>query len=175
MDMIEILQQRTSIRKYKDSPVDFNMILQLLDAARLAPSAMNQQTWEFIWIDDPAVKEQLYNVCVSQVRGKMEFLKESAGIIAAVCRPEDSPRWARINVAIALQNIAITAVSLGLGTCWVGAFDPKIVGPILKVPEDREVVAMMVVGWPDQVPTEKDRKPLEDICYKNQYGKFLLK
>ena len=172
--MTKLLEQRASIRKYKTTPVDINQILQLLDAARLAQSAMNQQTWEFIWITDPTIRNELYETCVSQVRGKMEYLKESAGIIAAVCRPADSERWARLNVAIALENVAIAAVTMGLGTCWIGAYDPAKVGKILDVPADHEVVSLMVVGWPAEDPPKKDRKTLEEISFKDKYGQPLI-
>ena len=175
MDVLEAIEKRASIRKYKNTSIDVNMILQLIDSARLAPSAMNQQTWEFIWVTDPEIRKQVYDVCESQVRGKMPYIIESGGLIAGVCKPSDNPRFAKLNVAIALQNITIAAMQFGLGTCWVGAFDPKILGKVLQVPEDHEIVSMLVVGWPDENPPDKDRKELSDILYKDKYGQFMLK
>ena len=98
MNVIDAIEKRASIRKYKDSPIDTNMVLQLIDSARLAPSAMNQQTWEFIWVADPDIRKQVYDVCESQVRGKMPYTTQSSGLIAGVCKPSDNPRFVKLNM-----------------------------------------------------------------------------
>ncbi|MCK4827343.1 nitroreductase family protein, partial [bacterium] len=78
-------------------------------------------------------------------------------------------------VALAMQNMALAAVQLGLGTCFIGAFQPPEVGKILKVPNDHEVVALLTVGKPNESGKAKERKPLNSICYQDTYGQALLK
>lgn len=174
MDIIDAIKKRASIRKYIGDPLDPNVIQQLLESARMAPSANNQQPWEFIWITDSAIRDQLFDVCRSSY-GQMPYLKECSGIIAAVCNPTDNERWTKFNVALAMQNIVLTAVHLGLGTCFIGAFQPPEVGKILKVPNSHEVVALLTVGKPDESGKAKDRKPLHTLSYQDTYGQPLLK
>ena len=159
MDVFEAIKKRRSIRSYEDKPVEKEKIEKLLEAARLAPSAKNMQEWKFIVITDKEIKEKLVPACKNQ-----KFISEAPVVIAAVSDP--SFRWYKVDVGIALEHIALEAVELGLGTCWIGAFYEDKVKEILSVPDNMEVVALMTVGYGKEEGKKTTRKPLEEIvCY----------
>ena len=129
MDVFEAIQERRSIRSYTDQPVDREKMEKILEAGRLAPSAKNCEPWHFIAVTD-AAKRKAY---VWRHMGK--FLTQSPLVIVACGDKKASPDWYAIDVALAVENMVLTAVSLGLGTCCVGSFNEKDIKAVLKIPE----------------------------------------
>jgi len=171
MSVLDVIKSRKSIRRYKEDPIPEDVFLRVLEAARLAPSGKNSQPWKFVVIKDEAMKKSLAEAS----RGQM-FMARAPVIIAACGFPEMSyPRQGNymkswpIDVAIALQHLMLQAEEEGLGTCWIGAFEEKDVKRLLDVPEDARVLALTPLGYPDQVPQDRGRKPLSDII---SYEKF---
>ncbi len=159
MDVFEAIKERRSIRSYKDKPIEEEKLQRLLEAARLAPSAKNRQNWKFIVVKEKKIREKLVPACYDQ-----EFIAEAPVVIAGVANP--AFKWYRIDMGIAFEHIALEAVGLGLGTCWIGAFDERMVSDILNVPENLETVILMTIGYPDYMPTPTPRKDMNDIiCY----------
>jgi len=169
MDVFEAIKNRRSIRAYKTDPIDDKTITKLLEAMRLAPSGKNLQPWKFIVVKDPNIKEELVPACRNQT-----FIAKAPCIIAACAFEKQSydkmgsymSSWA-IDVAIALDHLSLAAASLGIGTCWIGAFNEGEVKKILDIPADVRVVALMPLGYSEYVPDPKPRKSLEEIvCYE---------
>lgn len=159
MDVFEAIKERRSIRSYKDKPIEEEKLQRLLEAARLAPSAKNRQNWKFIVVKERKIREKLVPACYEQ-----EFVAQAPVVIAGVANP--AFKWYRIDMGIAFEHIALEAVDLGLGTCWIGAFDERMVSDILNVPENLETVILMAIGYPDYMPTPIPRKDMNDIiCY----------
>ena len=159
MDVFEAIKERRSIRSYKDKPIGEEKLQRLLEAARLAPSAKNRQNWKFIVVKEKKIREKLVPAGYDQ-----EFIAEAPVVIAGVANP--AFKWYRIDMGIAFEHIALEAVDLGLGTCWIGAFDERMVSDILNVPENLETVILMTIGYPDYMPTPIPRKDMNDIiCY----------
>ena len=159
MDVFEAIKERRSIRSYKDKPIEEEKLQRLLEAARLAPSAKNRQNWKFIAVKEKKIREKLVPACYDQ-----EFIAEAPVVIAGVANP--AFKWYRIDMGIAFEHIALEAVDLGLGTCWIGAFDERMVSDIFNVPENLETVILMTIGYPDYMPTPIPRKDMNDIiCY----------
>ena len=159
MDVFEAIKERRSIRSYKDKPIEEEKLQRLLEAAHLAPSAKNRQNWKFIVVKERKIREKLVPACYDQ-----EFIAEAPVVIAGVANP--AFKWYRIDMGIAFEHIALEAVDLGLGTCWIGAFDERMVSDILNVPENLETVILMTIGYPDYMPTPIPRKDMNDIiCY----------
>ena len=169
MDVFEAIKKRRSIRSYRTDPIDDKIITRLLEAMRLAPSAKNLQPWKFVVVRDPNIKERLVTACRNQT-----FIAKAPCIIAACAFEKQSydkmgsymSSWA-IDVAIALDHLSLAAASLGIGTCWIGAFNEGEVKKVLDIPADVRVVALMPLGYPEYVPPPKPRKSLEEIvCYE---------
>jgi len=167
MELMEVIKRRYSVRDYEDKEVEEDILMEIMEAARLAPSAKNRQEWKFVVVRDKTKKEKMVEVAKGQ-----EFVKEAAAIIAGVSTEKSYTMTcgvpARyIDIAIAMEHIALAATSYGLGTCWIGAFYQDKAKELLKVPENCEVVALMTLGYPEGETTEKIRKGIDEIiCYE---------
>ncbi len=163
MDVMEAIRTRRSIRAYKPDPVPEDVLLQVLEAARLAPSAGNRQPWLFVVVRDVAVKERL-----RQAYGA-EWFFAAPVVICACCSDEcawtraDGKCYGDVDVTIAMDHLILAAWELGLGTCWIGAFDAAKATEVLGLPEGYAPLAMTPLGYPAQQPEAKPRKPLEEI------------
>jgi nitroreductase len=164
MDVFRTIETRRSIRDYKKTPIEKEKLKKVLEAARLAPSAVNYQPWRFIVVTDPKIREALRSAY-----NKNWFVSAPVIIIACVF-PEkayvrrDGEEYWKVDVAIAMQNLILAAWGEGLGTCWIAAFDEKESKRILGVPENVRVVAMTPLGYPaEEKGPVADRLPLEEI------------
>ena len=162
MEVFEAIKSRRSIRTYKSEPVPEDKIEKLLEAARLAPSAGNRQNWKFLVVNDGKMKQQLVKACNNQA-----FVSTASFIIAGVVDP--ALKWHQVDMAIAFEHIVLEAVELGLGTCWIGAFNEDDVKRVLKVPHEKKVVALLTVGNPKDYPPSRPRKELAQIVAYNEY------
>lgn len=196
MEVLEAIAARRSIRRYSSKEVPEDVLRKVLEAARLAPSASNLQTWKFKVVTDPgtrkALREAAYNqrfveeapvvivACADlpalgdRARRTLELLrsgavKPSAGMILWYLRrrgDSDEERGflhAVINVTIAVQNMVLAATSLGLGTCWVRAFDERRVADILSLPPEYPPIFLLPLGYPAENPAPRPRKEMEEI------------
>lgn len=163
MDVFEAIANRRSIRSYEDKPVEEEKLVSLLEAARLAPSAKNRQNWKFIVIKDKSIIEKLVPACNSQ-----RFIAQAPVIIAGVADP--SFKWYKLDMGIALEHVALHALELGLGTCWIGAFDEEKVSRILNVPDNLETVILITVGYPKTTPGPTPRKSMKKIVRSDSYS-----
>ena len=164
MDVYDSIRIRKSVRSYLDRPVEKEKLDRVLKAVRLAPSASNRQEWRFVVVTDPEKRRRLAEEAAGQ-----RFIAE-APIVIAACAETDGKimRCAQacypIDVAIALDHLTLAAVAEGLGTCWIGSFDPDAVRRILGIPEQIVVVELLPLGYPkDPEPVSKSRLPLETI------------
>ncbi len=166
MDLFDVVSQRRSVRSYEDREVEEDKLAQVLEAARLAPSAGNRQEWRFVVVRDPELRAGLMAAARNQ-----QFVGDAPVVIAA-CAPEHQyvmscghPSFL-IDVSIALEHIALAARALGLGTCWVGAFEQRLVRDVLDIPDSVEVVQLMALGYPTDWPDQRDRRETDEIvCY----------
>jgi nitroreductase len=143
MEVFEAIRKRKSIRAYVSTPVPEEKLEKILEAARLAPSAENIQPWYFIIVTDHEKRKQIAKSGVFA-----GFLEEAPVVIVGCGDRRASPKWYKIDVAIAMQNMVLAATAEGLGTCWIGSFDEGLVKRLLKIPERFEVVALLTVGYP---------------------------
>ncbi|MGB9135569.1 MAG: nitroreductase family protein [Candidatus Bathyarchaeia archaeon] len=168
MDVLEAIKTRRSIRKYKPSSIPDKKLKEILESARLAPSAANRQPWSFIVVRDAERKKTL-----SKAANNQTFLAEAAVIVVAVGDPEVSKRWFEKDVMIAVEHLVLSAAALGCGTCWIGAFNEAEVKSLLNIPERLGVVALLPIGIPDEAPPTRPRKEFADVFFEDEYGKPL--
>ncbi len=166
MDVFEAIKSRRSIRRYADKDVEEKKLRQVLEAGRLAPSARNMQEWKFVAVRDPELRRQLVDAASGQ-----GFVGQAPVVIVACAVQHDHVMSCGhpshlIDVAIAIDHIALAARELGLGTCWVGAFDQQKVRDILGIPDSVEVIELLPLGYPTEWPMGGSRKPFEDaVCF----------
>ncbi len=169
MDVFTAIRQRTSVRVYKATDVEDDKLKKILEAARLSPSASNRQEWKFIIVKNNETKKKLAKAAFGQ-----SFIAE-APIVIVACGTEPKSVMAcgqpayTVDVSIAFAFMILQAYELGLGTCWIGAFKEDETKKILSVPKDVRVVAMTPLGYPDEPPSEKSRKSLNQIVCNEKY------
>ncbi len=153
MEFMEVIAKRRSIRKYKPDPVPEEKLQKLYEALRLAPSGGNRQNYSFIFVIDAEKRKRI--ATEAEIQG---FLAEAPVLMVAVCDPGNE-----FNVAIAVDHMILSATNEGLGTCWVGWFEQEPVKQILGIPDSKVVVILVPIGFPDENPGPRPRKPLEQL------------
>lgn len=191
MDVIEAIKSRRSIRRYKADPVTDEAVNTVLEAAHWAPSWGNAQCWRFIVVRDTKVKAQiadtLNKVIVDNdlVENAAATAFKQAPVVIVICaelgragfRSDGTPVtdkadcWYMFDVALAMENLALAAYSIGLGTVIIGGFDAKEVAQLLEVPEGCVVVSMTPLGYPDHKGQISPRKDLSEVFFRDKYGK----
>ena len=163
MDFFETVSKRRSIRRFNSQPVPHEDVLAMLEAATSAPSATNEQPWHFIVVQDKETIEKL--------AGRRAWAADAPVIIVGLANSEASPMWCYNDLAIAFEQIVLAATDQGLGTCWMGLMrrDSEI-RELLGIPNKFKVVAQTPIGYPDEVPRPKERKPLKEIVSWGRYG-----
>lgn len=158
MTVREAIETRSSVRAWKDEPIPPETLKRVMEAARLAPSARNLQEWRFVVVTDPDLRARLGEAANGQ-----KFVGEAPAVIVG-CAETDKrlmhcgqPAYL-IDVSIAMDHITLAAVEEGLGTCWVGAFDPDRVRAILGIPSEVEIVELMPIGFPAKSGTSSKRR-----------------
>ena len=175
LTVFDVIQQRGSIRKYKDTPLPDSDLQTILKAAQLAQSAANRQPWEFIVVTDKAQLEKLVDTGHWPGRPPQSSMITAPTVIICLANPELSRPVGPFNgflvdLAIAIENMALTAWEMGIGSCWIGAFQEDKVKTILNVPENLRVVSLLTLGYADEQPRPKNRKELSEIIHYQQYG-----
>jgi nitroreductase len=161
MQVQEAIQNRLSIRQYADASIPAEHMDILFKALQLAPSANNSQNWEFVFAEDPDLKQRLVPACLNQ-----RFIKDCSYFIAGVADP--AQKWHMVDITIALTQFTLQAVELGYGTCWIGAFDEAEVKRVLSIPGDKKVVICMTFGLPKGRHIHRGRKAVEEFIYMNR-------
>ena len=163
MDVLETIAARYSVRGYRSDPIDDETLGKVLEAARWAPTAANRQAFRLIVIHTESRQEEL-----ARIYGRAWFLQAPL-ILAVVAVPgeawrrmDDKP-YDEVDATIAMDHLVLAAASLGLGTCWVAAFDPEAAREVLGLPDDVEPLAFTPLGYPDKARSQTARRPLEEL------------
>ena len=174
MDTLRTIVSRRSIRAFKNDPVPREVLLQILEATRAAPSAGNRQARDIIVVRDKAVKKALAEAALDQ-----EFIEEVPIDLVFCINPGRSAQrygergrnlYCILDSAASVENALLAAHALGLGTCWVGAFHDNMVVRVLGLPSDMRVVAIIALGYPAEDPEPTPRLPFEEFVHLDRYG-----
>ncbi len=174
MDVLEAIKKRRSVRKYMDVPVEWDKVGQILEAGRLSPSAGNVQDWRFMVITDPGLRQKIAEASLKQ------YWMQEAPVYIIVITELDKIRkhyglrgerlYAIQDCAIAATSMMLTAESLGLATCWVGAFEEGMIQEILGIPDDVRPQVILTIGYANEKPEPTYRYPMEHLTLLNGYG-----
>jgi nitroreductase len=173
MEFFEALKNRRSIRTYKKQDLTTEQITQLIDAARLAPSAGNAQSWAFV-----VAKEQNTKQALAQAAFGQKWLEE-APVVFVVCadeqRAEDSygergkTLYSIQDTSAAVENILLAACAMDLGGCWMGAFREEEIRKVINAPAHMRPVALIPVGYPNESPRARPRRPSSEVVFKESF------
>lgn len=163
MTFLELIQKRYSVRAYKPDAVDDHLLQQVLEAARLAPTANNQQAFQFIVIHTAGRQDELKRIYSREWFVQAPLVICACGLPARNWVRRDGKNYNDVDVAIAMDHLILAAAELGLGTCWIAAFDPVAAREVLGLPDDVEPIAFTPLGYPADTPRPKKRKPLAEL------------
>lgn len=168
---LALFKGRRSIRRYRPDPVPDEMVAQLLEAGRWAPSASNRQPWAFVVVRDEEIRRRVAEQCA------YAFVRWAhageAPLLIVLCGHARNPVYRQFlheDVGLAGGQIMLQAAALGLGTCWIGGLDRKSIAAILGLPSHMEIVGLLTVGFPAEEPEPRPRKPLSEIVHYDVYG-----
>ena len=169
MDVLKAIKQRRSIRQFTDEPIEKDVLERLLDAARWAPTASNQQRWRFVVIASPSVKELIRKFAPGI------FAMPAAFIVICVEKAPDAKPWDEVtylaDCAIAAQNVMLAAYEMGIGSCVALSYAKVAIKEILSLPDDVEPLLIVTLGYPAEAPEPPPRLQLNQIAFMDEYGK----
>jgi len=170
LELYEAIRTRRSIRRYKPNPVPDKIIRKITEAASWAPSASNNQPWEFVVVRERNTLEML-----SRTHAYAGMLKGAPLCIAACSDPTRSPNHWVEDCSLAVENMLLAARAEGLGTCWIAVYRPNdmerenSVREVLAIPKSVRVIALVGVGYPAENPRPPARRRLEEILHYERY------
>jgi nitroreductase len=181
MELSNAIKGRRSIRSFNPDPVSAADLKYILEAAQWAPSWANTQCWEFIIVQDGAIRQRLAETLPEKNPARGAFAQ--APIVIAACAATgisgffkgspatDKGDWLLFDLGLALQNLTLAAYEKGLGTVHVGFFDAGKAGQVLGLPGGRTVVELLPLGHPAEEGRVTPRKPIEEFVFYNGYGR----
>jgi len=172
MDFFKTIENRHSIRAFTPELIEDEKLEKILEAINLAPSAGNLQAYEVVLVKDAVQKKKLVEACMGQ-----SFIAAAPVVLVFCANPERASRYGERgkdlysiqDATIACTHAHLAAASLGLGSCWIGAFDPKKVSEIIGAPFGLEVVAVLPIGYPAKEPNPTGRRKLGDLVKEEKF------
>jgi nitroreductase len=163
MEFSQLIQMRYSVRAYKPDPVEDEKLAAVLEAARLAPTAANRQPFQIIVIHTEGKKEALQRVYSREWFTQAPLMICACGVPRYSWVRSDQRRYLDVDVAIVMDHLILEATNLGLGTCWIAAFNAQAARELLGLPDDIEPLIFTPLGYAADTLGVKERKPLEDL------------
>jgi nitroreductase len=164
MEFFKVVEQRYSVRAYRPDPVEPEKLQQVLEAARLAPTACNRQAFKVIVVKTAGREEKLKRIYHQDWFGKAPYVLGVCSIPEkSWVRSQDRQSYAAVDAAIVMDHLILAATALGLGTCWIGAFDPQAAREVLALDDSWEPVVFTPLGYPRDTAVKRGRKPLNDL------------
>lgn len=173
MHTVDVILKRRSIRKFKDTLVPWDNIVNLINCALNSPVAGNIFNVKFIVIREPTNRKAVAEACYNQ-----HWIAKAPVIIAIVAEPEQQKRYYGSrgeklytiqNAAACAMNMIIGAESLGLGTCWIGSFNEDKLRNALGMPEQVNVHVILPIGFPDEEPKKPTKSWIKTVTYLEKW------
>ena len=191
MSVRDLIMQRRSIRRYTQEPVEKALLESLVDAARLAPSAMNRQPLEFIIVDETVTVSDLFDLTLWARylgdNGRPGIDERPTAFIAVLVNKELKSAWTAHDIGAAVENMVLAALEHGVGSCWIGSLNREKTSRLLAVPSTHEIDSVLALGFPAETPVAevltgsveyyKDengtlhvpKRTLKSICHYNSF------
>lgn len=172
-DILELIKSRRSITKYLPKPIPWEYISRIIDAGRHAPSCGNLQNWKFILILEPSKRKDIAEAALQQY-----WMINAPLHIVVVAEADKAERYYGVrgerlysvqNCAAAVENMLLEAHSLGLGACWIGAFDEDKVKSIIRAEKFVRPQAIITIGYPAEIPPKPPKMVMTNVMYFNSW------
>jgi nitroreductase len=165
MSLIDAILTRRSIRRYETKDIPEEVLQQILEAGRQAPSAANRQPIRFVIVKDHDILKILCDSLLAR------FVKYAPLAIVGCADIKSllTGKWAVVDATIAMENMVIAAWTLGVGSCWIGACNEEKVKELLKIPDKWQVIALLTLGYPTENPEPRKKKSFEEMFSFNSF------
>jgi nitroreductase len=164
VDFFELIRNRRSIRKYQDKSVEKEKLQRILEAARLAPSAMNRQPYQLFVVTNKAILSKINSVCNQDWKAPIMIAMVSIPKEAWV--RDDGEEFWKADAAIAMNQVSLAAFAEGLGTCWIAAFKENQMKEILGAASDSRIPFLSPLGYPaENKGPITNRKTIESLVH----------
>ena len=165
MSLLDLILSRRSIRNYENKDLPEEVLKQILEAGRQAPSAVNRQPIRFVVVND---NDMMKNLCDNLIN---RFIKYAPVAIVGCADVKSllTGKWAVVDTTIAMQNMVIAAWSLGIGSCWVGGCNEKEIKKLLKIPDKWKFVGLLTLGYPAEQPKPRKKKQFDKLFSFNSF------
>ncbi len=163
MGFSDLAAKRYSVRAYKTDAVPEHVLQQVLRDACLAPTAANRQAFQLIVIQTAGREDGLRRIYDRDWFVQAPLVICACGLPAKNWVRRDGRNYNDVDVAIVVDHLILSATNLGLGTCWIGAFDPAAARDVLGLPDDVEPIAFTPIGYPADEPPSKKRKAISEL------------
>jgi nitroreductase len=167
--LLALMKSRRSVRRYLPDPVPDEVLQQILEAGRWAPSANNQQPWAFVVVQDEEIRKQVAKHATYYLARHARVDEAPLLIVLCAQRSRMSRERLREDVGMAGMQMMLQAKALGLGTCWIDGIERGEVSKILSIPDYLDIAGLITVGFPAETPPETPRKPLFEIVHYDLY------
>lgn len=166
MDFQELARTRYSCREYRAEPVEEEKLAAVLEAARMAPTACNRQAFQLYVLPTAGRQEEIRRLYGRDWLAQAPLLIGIAGDPGANWVRGDGRNYVDVDCAIVMDHLILQAADLGLGTCWIGAFDAAVARRLLELPAGWEPIAFTPLGYPKDPGRPKKRKPLAELVIR---------
>ena len=164
---LNLAKARRSVRNYRPGPVPQELIEEVLQAARWAPSGMNMQPWELVVITEEEIRREVGRHAVFfGLRSQQVY---EAPVLIAVCTHQRRGPFVRDDCIFAGANLMLAATDLGLGTCWVGGFREPPIKQILGIPDNMSLVGLVTLGYAQGETTPPPKRDLASMVHWQHY------
>jgi nitroreductase len=163
MEFSELIRSRYSVRAYRSDPVEHDKLAQILEAARLAPTAANRQPFKLIVAHTKDRTAELQRLYPRQWFTDAPLVICACAVTKDAWVRSDSRRYTDVDVAIVMDHLILAAANLGLGTCWIAAFNAQAAREVFKLPENVEPLILTPLGYAADAPSPKERKGIAEL------------
>ncbi|MFH1229774.1 MAG: nitroreductase family protein [Candidatus Aenigmatarchaeota archaeon] len=176
--LASIIKNRRSVRRYLKGPIPQQYLERILESAKYAPSAGNYQPWELIVVKNEDTKKDIVSGCYNQTwmleAPVFIIVCTNMRLASAVYGERGAKLYGTQSVAAAIENMLLTAESLSIGSCWVGAFSEVIVSRVLECPEYARPCAIITMGYPAEEPKVPPKQSIRDFVHLEKFGDTLI-
>lgn len=167
--MLDVIKRRRSVRRFNGARIPDEHMERILEAGRWAPSGANAQPWRFIVVTRKEILTAISDICRYKVF-RSRHVGEAGAVVVICADPDVGSRTYLLDAAIAGTNMTLMATSLGIGSCWIGAFEEPAIRNILDIPSKLTIVALIALGYEIGKATTPPRLPLSSIVHYESYG-----
>ncbi|SKC84828.1 nitroreductase family protein [Maledivibacter halophilus] len=175
MQFYDVIENRISVKKFENTPVDKDSLARAINAAMRSPSWKNNTSYRFILVDDPREKDLIAEAVLNDTNESSKAVKQAPMVAIVVADPSKSgvvadKEYYLVDSAIAMEHFMLAATNEGYGTCWIGAFDENKIRRTLSIPNNNRVVAITPIGKASEIPKHHDKKDVSEYVFLNKWG-----